>query len=372
VELGRQAQNETLLNTQAPGKSARNLKHMGNVDLDVNIFSNAAEYTRNVLQAQACCIFDLIEFRMTNNTPANSQSRGSASTSSDAAYNSITMESIPSSPRQLSSSSKGTAQETSFASNGYAASHSSAGFNHCSYIPSASPLRILGQSGQWADHFDKLSGEVSKPIIAEYLSMTRHSGLNSKTFIESKATPVFGLPALAPKAAKTLLCSSVAEADSQPAYLILALFEQEEVPFDQTEELFVEQIGAYLIYSSIRSRVIAVDRAQMRFTQRIQHELRTPLHAIIGVNEIAKQSLALPFDVEEMSDLIDSIGTSAESLNVLVDDLVDFSLMERLSGERKMMQTERPLSDWDTICGVITSTCLRGYQYRQRVARVSL
>lgn len=110
----------------------------------------------------------------------------------------------------------------------------------------------------------------------------------------------------------------------------------------------------------------------MWFTQRIQHELRTHLHAIIGVNEIAKQNLSLPYNVEEMSDLIDWIATSAESLNVLVDDLVDFSLMERLSGERKMMQTEKTLSEWDSICGVIASTCLRAYQYRQRVARVSL
>ena len=202
--------------------------------------------------------------------------------------------------------------------------------------------------------------------------MTRHSGLNSKTFIESKSTPVFGLTALAPATAKTLICSSVAEADSQPAYLILALFEQEDVPFDQTEELFVEQVGAYLIYSSIRSRVVAVDRAQMRFTQRIQHELRTPLHAIIGVNEIAKQTLAQPFNMEEMTDLIDSIGTSADLLNVLVDDLIDFSLMERLSGERKMLQVEKPLTDWEALCGVITSTCLRGYQFRQRVVRVSV
>lgn len=206
---------------------------MGNVDLDVNIFSNAAEYTRNVLHAQGCCIVDLIEFRMTKSTPNQSQSHGSSSTSSMPALNNITMDSIPSSPRHSTNSSNhSTQQAVSISSNKYSASRSSTGADHRSYIPSASPIRILGHSGQWADHFDELSGEISMPILAKYLSMTRHSGLNSKTFIESKATPEFGLPALAPKAAKTLLCSSVAEADSQPAYLILALFEQEEVPFD--------------------------------------------------------------------------------------------------------------------------------------------
>lgn len=368
VELGRQAQNETLLDTQAPGKSARNLKRMGNVDLDVNIFHNAADYTSRILQAQGCVIFDLIDFRMTHSDPNNSRSHASASTtktkdSSHIEDTSISASSSPSSSNVNARSLASTSREHFVASGGRK--------THCSYIPSTSPVRILGHSGAWFDHFEKLSGEISKPLIAEYLSMTRYTGLNSKTFIEKRATPIFSLSKLAPKQVKTLICSSVAEADSQPAYLILALFEQENVSFDQTEELFLEQMGAYLIYSSIRSRVVAVDRAQMRFTQRIQHELRTPLHAIIGVNEIAKQSLAHSFNLEEMSDLIDSIGTSADALNVLVDDMVDFSLMERLSGERKMILEERPLSDWQTLCGVIMSTCSRCYQLSQRMSRVS-
>lgn len=370
VELGRQAQNETLLDTQAPGKSARNLKQMGNVDLDVNIFHNAADYTSRILKAQGCVIFDLIDFRMTHSDPNNSRSHVSASTSKTGASKGEEIKGNTSiSPSSSSSSNFNGRSLPSITREHFVASGGRK--THCSFIPSTTPVRVLGHSGAWFDHFEKLSGDISKPLIAEYLSMTRYTGLNSKTFIEKRATPIFSLSNLAPKQVKTLICSSVAEADSQPAYLILALFEQENISFDQTEELFLEQMGAYLIYSSIRSRVVAVDRAQMRFTQRIQHELRTPLHAIIGVNEIAKQSLAHSFNLEEMSDLIDSIGTSADALNVLVDDMVDFSLMERLSGERKLILEERPSSDWQTLCGVIMSTCLRCYQLSQRMSRVS-
>jgi len=380
VEIGRQAQNETLLDTKAPGKSQRNLDQMGNVDLDVNIFANAANYLCQILHADGCAIFDLSEFRMTHSSPTNTRSHGSSSfrgeakhqksslghkrkASYDAADTASPVQSNGSSLFQAKTHNTNTNKEHFMASGG--------GKSHCSYFPSSNPIRVLGHSGHSSEHFYKLQGDVSKPVVAKYLSMTRSSGLNSKAFVENRTAPEWGLSVLAPENSKTTICCSVAEADSQPAFLIFAYFSTEDVHFDRTEELFVEQLGAYLIYSSIRSRVIAVNRAQMRFTQRIQHELRTPLHAIIGVNEIAKQSLDESFNFTEMKEMIDTIATSADSLNFLVDDMVDFSLMERLSGERKLLQMEKVSSDWETICSVISSTCIHAFTLCRRLSKVS-
>ncbi|UZJ55554.1 hypothetical protein CBS101457_004874 [Exobasidium rhododendri] len=396
VEIGRQAQNETLLDTKAIGKSQRNLDEMGNVDLDANIFTNAAEYLRQILQADGCVIFDLAEFRLTHSSPVQTRSHASsgkeasqekssdvdmaldstetALDSTDTAVDSIdsaigsseVSEIVSPLPSNTSSLLTSQSQLPHFKEHFIA---SQEGKTHCSYFSSPSPVRILGHAGRNSDHFRKLSGEVSKPIIGQYLSMTRTSGLNSKAYIETNSKREYGLSNLAPDESKTTICCSVAEADTQPAFFIFAYFTTEEVQFDRTEQLFIEQLGAYLIYSSIRSRVISVDRAQIRFTQRIQHELRTPLHAIIGVNEIARQSLNDTLKVDEMKEMIDSIGISADSLNLLVDDLVDFSLMERLSGESKLLQKVLTPSSWEDVCGAIMSSSLQALTLCQRINR---
>jgi signal transduction histidine kinase/CheY-like chemotaxis protein len=384
VEVGRQAQNETLLDIKASNKAQRNLDVMGNADLDTNIFNNAASYLQEILQADGCAIFNLSEFRLTIASTGRTQSQGSSNNKDFAKLGLGDIEDLDSndvaaastettddvsdltSPLQSNDSSVNTSQSqfSTFKEHFIA---SGEGKTHCSFFSSPAPVRILGHSGRFIEHFQQLSGNLSRPVIGRYLSMTRSSGLNSKAFIESTSKKEYGLSVLAPSESKTTICCSVAEADTQPAFLIFAYFTREEVQFDRTEELFIEQLGAYLIYSSIRSRVIAVDRAQMRFTQRIQHELRTPLHAIIGVNEMAKQNLHRPFTLDELKEMNDAIGISADSLNLLVDDLVDFSLMERLGGERKLTQMGLPPASWDEICGSITSTSLQAFTLCQRL-----
>lgn len=399
VELGRQVQDETLLDTKAPGKAERNLEQMGNADLDVTIFDNAANYLCQVLQAQGCTIFDLTEFRMSCDSPSQSNTHSYASESNAKGLSTVGEEETVDggamtsergvanggseandagelrdilSPMPSSGSSFFTSRSRNFSASGVTEYFvaSGGGKTHCSFTASSQPVRILGHAGLWRNHFDQLPGDESRPVVAQYLSMARSSGLNSKAYMENRSAPKTSMWELAPPQAHTYLCCSVAEADSQPAFLLYAYFCDANVAFDKTEELFVEQVGAYLIYSSIRSRVLAVDRAQMRFAQRIQHELRTPLHAIIGVNEIAKESLRRSENLEGMSDLIDSISISADALNVLVDDMVDFSLMERLCGERRMMEVTKTRSDWESVCGVITSTCLHAFRLTQRLSKV--
>ncbi|MBZ5603160.1 MAG: hypothetical protein LAO79_12735 [Acidobacteriia bacterium] len=68
----------------------------------------------------------------------------------------------------------------------------------------------------------------------------------------------------------------------------------------------------------------AADRAKSSFLANISHELRTPMNGIIGISEVL---LDTPLS-EEQQDFAATIRTSAESLLVVINDVLDFSRME--------------------------------------------
>lgn len=372
VQVGRQVQNETLLDLRAPGKAQRNLDHMGNADLDVDIFANTAEYVCKVLGARGTVIFDASEFHLTSPAQAASHDSDTGTKSSGNTKPEAALQAPNSSLPAQSGNSDPTGTSLSLSSEGNESRTSSTkGKTHCSFVPSATPVRILGNYGTSKDHFADMSGEETRPVIANFLSTASSTGLNSRLSVSSRAKNDDGFASFLPENANVCMCTSVAEADAQPAFIILAYFDEEDVVMDEPSALFMEQLGVYLIYSSIRSRVVEVDRAQMRFTQRIQHELKTPLHAIIGIGEIAKQTLSKDFDPKEIAGFMDTITISADSLNMIVEDIVDFSLMERVQGERALAPSGKAKTSWKTLCDEVVSTCLRVFELQQRVCKVS-
>lgn len=60
----------------------------------------------------------------------------------------------------------------------------------------------------------------------------------------------------------------------QPTFMLLVSFIQP-TQLDEADRLFLESVGAILYGSIISRRAQAVDRAQLRFIQQVQHELRT-------------------------------------------------------------------------------------------------
>lgn len=68
----------------------------------------------------------------------------------------------------------------------------------------------------------------------------------------------------------------------------------------------------------------AADRAKTQFLAGVSHELRTPLHAVRGAAEILLDRESDPKDREYLQ----IIDESAESLSVLVEDLLDLSQIE--------------------------------------------
>ncbi|MCG6862548.1 MAG: HAMP domain-containing histidine kinase [Chromatiaceae bacterium] len=74
-------------------------------------------------------------------------------------------------------------------------------------------------------------------------------------------------------------------------------------------------------------RLKDLDRLKSLFIASVSHELRTPLHAIIGFTSILRNDAA-GAGSERQRDFLDRVGSSANHLLALIDDLIDVSQVE--------------------------------------------
>ncbi|MDX8393110.1 MAG: response regulator [Mariprofundales bacterium] len=68
----------------------------------------------------------------------------------------------------------------------------------------------------------------------------------------------------------------------------------------------------------------AANRAKSDFLANMSHEIRTPMNAIIGMTELALESTPSP----EICEYLEVVGTSADNLLNLINDVLDFSKIE--------------------------------------------
>ncbi len=75
--------------------------------------------------------------------------------------------------------------------------------------------------------------------------------------------------------------------------------------------------------------LVEAGRAKSEFTTNVTHELRTPLHGILGVTEVLEEEVYGPL-TEKQRKALASIGTSARSLLELIDSLLVTARAEAL------------------------------------------
>ncbi len=109
------------------------------------------------------------------------------------------------------------------------------------------------------------------------------------------------------------------------AVTLLVLLAEGLLVFRPAVRLIGRQIAglreAALELAAARDAAERANRAKSRFLANISHELRTPLHAIIGMTELA-QTADQP---SERREFLTAVGSAAESLLGLPDDLLDLS-----------------------------------------------
>lgn len=107
--------------------------------------------------------------------------------------------------------------------------------------------------------------------------------------------------------------------------------------FDATLERRVRERTAELVEA--RDAAVAASRAKSAFLAHMSHEMRTPLHAVIGLSQVLTR-MTLP---DEAMTLVRHIDKAGEQLLGLVSGVLDLSRIE--AGEMQMDVTPLELQD---------------------------
>ena len=95
-----------------------------------------------------------------------------------------------------------------------------------------------------------------------------------------------------------------------------------------------EQLAQNLALSDALEAAEKANRAKTSFLSNMSHEIRTPMNAIIGLDNIALNDPQTP---DRTRDYLEQIGTSAEHLLNLINDILD---MSRIESGRMILKNE--------------------------------
>jgi signal transduction histidine kinase len=112
---------------------------------------------------------------------------------------------------------------------------------------------------------------------------------------------------------------------------------------------FVASVGAIVVGSMLRQRVIEADQAKLRFVGHVSHELRTPLHGCTSQIDLIRE-FASPQELRKLAPLLDAADVCLESLSDVLNDTLDFSKLNNtsaLSANELAAQQMRALTPTD-------------------------
>lgn len=219
----------------------------------------------------------------------------------------------------------------------------------CSFPRSKQTVALLGHHGGDRKKYSNLDGNFLRRVMAGYFASARQTGFASQVHCEfeertniqnqSKQTKFRQAMGAADKD-DVILTAACFDRLRQPAFMITLLTRRGSNIFDQFKRQVIELIGITLSNALLHTHAEELSQAQSLFTQKVQHELRTPLHGILGINEAVLYTLRHAQSprhqrtssedddsiLRELVNYTESIANSADDLSALVDDLVDFSI----------------------------------------------
>ncbi|MCO5613596.1 hypothetical protein L7F22_067873 [Adiantum nelumboides] len=255
-------------------------------------------------------------------------------------------------------------------------------------------VTLLGLFGDKSEAYDNLDGNLLRRVMAEYYASIRQTGSISKVhcetgdFSEDDEKNVQLRKALQVTEKDDLILSAPCfDNTGQPSFMIILVAQKKSFIYDDFRRQMIELIGISLSNSLLHIRAEELAQAQNVFTQKVQHELRTPLHGILGVNEAIMHTLrhaqdrgqdsAAEDQITEVQDPLltelvsysQSINDSADILSALVDDLVDFSIpFSRLddtaddASSKLQRARDRRVIPLKVVFSALSSTCEKRWQ----------
>lgn len=129
-----------------------------------------------------------------------------------------------------------------------------------------------------------------------------------------------------PPGTKASITIPVFDASGEPALLVVVCSSEPYFRYEPDDRIFVENVGAVVIGSLLRKRILAADSAKLSFVSQISHELRTPLHGIGSQLELIR-AVAPKSAMKKIEPLLEIGETCCNSLREILDDTVRYSTL---------------------------------------------
>jgi signal transduction histidine kinase len=140
-----------------------------------------------------------------------------------------------------------------------------------------------------------------------------------------------------------------------PLFMIVAISTEKDHRLDESDETAMSTFGSILRAQAAQADMKSTDRAKTAFVSSISHELRTPLHGIVTSLKLLR-SAASAGDLDEVSMLAKIAESSGQTLQRLLNDVLDFDSLRTSNGIESRV-------DLATIAEEMISTCaLQRYQ----------
>ncbi|KAF8580357.1 hypothetical protein K439DRAFT_1662824 [Ramaria rubella] len=200
--------------------------------------------------------------------------------------------------------------------------------------------RVLGCSlnKQYDEWINKFRSPEAMRHLAAFLTLHART---HQTVFDSKATPEQDDPALS--GLEPLLPAQMAHlaipfySANRPDLLLLVASANPFVSFSPTQITYASNLGVILVAHYVQTRIVEADAAKTTFVSQIRylviyrkfvitHELRTPLHGLLGQLELLKDAISAN-DLTQVPSLLESANHCAVVLQDFLNDVLDFGTM---------------------------------------------